>query len=207
MPVRTRLSALVLVAASAAVAGLVGCNDARPAAKAKPEASPQPEIPSTLTVMRADLVSPHQVQGPLAEPTRGQVLDVLQRVFAATMTGPLIRGTAGDIRDLFTPDAGAQALGQDRATVFDDGMPTARTLQVDRAEVRLTGLANEVNQPGMVVAQLRWEVVGADGVVRIVRGGELSLVPRDGRWVVAGYTLTVARSVAEVTTTTSATSR
>jgi hypothetical protein len=74
--------------------------------------------------------------------------------------------------------------------------------------VSLTGLAGTMDpKTALVVAKYTWDVRSAEHPDdRILRTGELSLIPVDGQWKIGAYTITVQRTVNNETTTTTATS-
>ena len=161
-----------------------------------------------LHVERADLVSPHQARGPLDDDTADAVVDVVQRLLLVTSAEPLTSGEAGaGFADLFTPDAGERAANADRGVFFDEGVPTFGTLQPDLATIAMTGLAGTMDpSTQLVIATFRWDVGGSDRPDdRIVREGQLSLIPEDSEWKIGAYTIVVTRTIDDSTTTTTAT--
>lgn len=188
-----------------AALGLVACRDDREEAK-RPEpaiSTQRLEIPSErIAVTTAELVSPAKPLGPLDDVTRQQLLDAVRAVFTATVADPLVKGLAGEIAPLFTPEALATAVGADRGVVYDEGLGTVETLLVPKGEVRLRALEHEGGAPALVVASIDWQVASKDGRVAVHRVGDLTFVARDNHWVVESYTLVVSRQVGQASATT-----
>ncbi|MCU1380443.1 MAG: hypothetical protein JWN29_3426 [Acidimicrobiales bacterium] len=157
-----------------------------------------------LDVVASDEVSPQHALGPLDEVNRTAAMTSLQRTFDATVVRPVTTGKAGSIDTVFTADAAARAAGQDRAALFDEGLPRVRDLVADKANVRLTALGGDDGKPALIVAKIDWDVRSADGKVRVRRIGELSMVPVLGTWLIGAYTVTTSRTVGGSTTTTTA---
>lgn len=163
-----------------------------------------------LTVGRADLVSPHAALGPLDEGTKNAVERAVEDLLLITSASPLVEGKAGaGFADLFTPDAGAKASGADRDVFFDEGLPRFGEIVPEEATVEMTGLAGSMGPAtALVIAEFRWNVVSSERTTdRVVRAGELQLIPDGDAWKIGAYTLVVTRTVADQTTTTTATTR
>jgi len=160
-----------------------------------------------LAVGTAELVSPHQALGPLDDATKKAVTDVVDKLVLLTSAQPLALGKAGGgFAKLFTPDAGARAAGPDRAVMFDEGVASFGELQPEEATLQLTGLAGTMDPAtALVIAKFRWNVTSKKRPGdRIVREGELQLIPDDGQWKIGAYTLVVTRTIGADTTTTTA---
>lgn len=160
-----------------------------------------------LDVTRADLVSPHQALGPLDRATRDAVVGVVDDLLRITSAEPLARGQAGaGFAKLFTGDAGSRAASTDRAAFFDEGLPVFGELKDNDVHVELTGLAGSMDPAiELVVAAFTWDVASVTHPGnRVVRTGELSLVPAAGGWKIAAYTIHVDRTIDDETTTTTA---
>ncbi|MCU1374087.1 MAG: hypothetical protein JWO68_1373 [Actinomycetia bacterium] len=178
----------------------------------KEESQPRPGVTTPpinrgdlkLDVVAWDQVSPAKKFGPLDDPNRASATRALQQAFDATVVDPLTKGKAGSIDRVFTGDAAARAAGQDRAALYDEGLPRVRRLVADKLNVRLTALAGTDGKPALVVAKIDWDVASADGKVRVKRIGELSMVPVFGTWLVGAYTVLTSRTVGGSTTTTTA---
>jgi hypothetical protein len=184
-----------------------GCSDDHGRAAKKPELTSQRiELPSgQIELAGADVVSPAQPLRPLDGAVAEQVLQSVRTLFTAASAEPLVKGRAGEIAPVLTPDALVAAVGNDRGAIFDEGLPVVTRLRVRKGEVRLRALENEAGVPALVVAAIDWQLVAGDA--RIHRVGDLTLVPRDGRWVINRYSVFVTRTVkGEMTTTTGATS-
>ena len=181
-----RVRVLVVVALVVA-----GCTSGHKEPQARPGVT---GVDIRMQVTGADIVSPNRVTGPLDDATRDAALAVVQRLFDETLVQPALTGKVGTIDKVFTDDAAARANGPDRASFFDEGLPRVGRLVADKANVRLTALADADDKPVLVVAKYDWDVRSADGKVRIQRAGELSLIPVLGTWLVGEYTVAAARS-------------
>ena len=198
-----RTSALALIVLLAACSGGGGGDDEPPQEPAIAEQSVErPEI--ELEVTRSEYVSAHQARAPIPERTAAAVLGVVQALFDATVVDAAVLGEPGDASGLFTEDALAQVRGGDYTAFVDDAVGPLEGLEADTAAVGLAALADERNQPALVVAAIDWDVRSPDGTVRITRAGELSLVPVDGSWRIAAYDVVTERTVDGTTTTTTA---
>jgi hypothetical protein len=117
-------------------------------------------------------------------------------------------GPAGDLAPLFNPPARAQVVpgGPDRFAFIDENLPPVSDLRSERAVAGLTALAGNDGTVSVVTAGLELRLIGhVDGApVTIVRTGELVLMPEGGTWRIDAYDIKVVRTVAEVTTTTTA---
>ena len=210
MPPAFRRILLVAFAAALAVTGCSGGNDE---AKKKPTETSSDEFTRaavTLEVTRAELVSPHKALSPLEQATRDKVQAVIERLLLVTSAGPLVEGKAGGgFADLFTPDAGARAANNDREVFFDEGLPRFGELTRHEARVGLTGLAGTLDPAtSLVVAKYVWDVTSVERPNdRVMRTGEVSLVPVDGHWKIGAYTVVVTRTIDDTTTTTTASSK
>jgi hypothetical protein len=214
-PRRVRFVApAVAVALALAVTGCSGGDDDDSDA-GKPDdtetsSSAMTKAAVELEVKGADLVSPHKARGFLEADTRDAVTGVVRDLLLITSATPLVEGKAGGgFADLFTPDAGARAANHDRPVFFDEGVPSFGELDPKTATVSLTGLAGSMDpKTALVVATYTWDVGSTEHPGdRIVRTGELSLIPVDGQWKIGAYTIAVTRTVDDETTTTTATSQ
>jgi hypothetical protein len=188
------------VFAVALVVGLVavGCTDGDDR-KATPTS-----VPTTVSLVQfgaAEIVSPVAARRALDAATAKAVMAVTQRFFDAAVTGPLRTGKRGTIKAFFTAEAAKDALGADRAALFDTGLPRVRSLKSSSHVVQLTGYAMEDNRVAVVVAKFAWDIAGDGARVRVVHRGELTLEPASGAWVVSGYDVTTTRKVGSTTTT------
>ena len=167
----------------------------------------QPAV--ALEVRSADLVSTHAARGPLPDDVTSEITEVVERLLLVTSAGPLTLGEAGaGFADLFTPDAGAAAAGEDRAAIFDEGLPSFGTLEPATSSIAITALNGAMTtEASFAVVDLQWDVGGSRAPGdRVVRTGELSLVRGEDGWKIAAYDLRVERTIADETTTTSASS-
>jgi hypothetical protein len=166
----------------------------------------QPSV--ALEVRSADLVSSHAARAPLAGDVTAAITDVVEELLLVTSATPLALGDADDgVGELFTLDAGAEAVGADRPAIFDDGLPSFGELSVDDASIGITALNGPFDStPVFAVVDLQWDVSGSRNPTdRVVRTGELSLVlDAGGAWKIAAYDLHVERTIDDETTTTTA---
>jgi hypothetical protein len=200
-----KMTAVVLASALA----LAACSDGDDAEDAREETSStsyeQPTV--ALEIRSADLVSTHAARAPLAPDVASEITEVIEQLLLITSAEPLTVGEAGaGFAELFTPDAGAQAGGEDRAAIFDEGLPSFGALEPANASIAITALNGAMStEAAFAVVDLQWDVGGTrDPGDRIIRTGELSLVRGDGGWKIAAYDLHVKRTIADDTTTTTA---
>lgn len=135
------------------------------------------------------------------------VLDTLNRYLEAAVLRPLrTGGPAGDLTPLFSPPAAARvmAVGPDRFAFIDENLPPLTDVRKERAVAGLTGLAGTDGVMSVVTAGLDLRLIGhINGApVKVVRTGELVFVPERGSWRIDAYEITVTRTLAEGTTTT-----
>ena len=135
------------------------------------------------------------------------VLDTLNRYLEAAVLRPLrTGGPAGDLTPLFTAPAAARvmAVGPDRFAIIDENLPPLSDVRKERAVAGLTGLAGTDGVMSVVTAGLDLKLIGhINGApVTVVRNGEFVLVPERGTWRIDAYDITVIRTLAEDTTTT-----
>jgi len=197
--------ALFVTLGAACSGGSDGDGDA--AEETSSTAFEQPTV--ALEVRSADLVSTHAARAPLAADVTSEITEVVEKLLTITSAEPLTLGEAGGgFAELFTPDAGAAAAGEDRAAFFDEGLPSFGTLEPANTSIAITALNGAMTtDAAFAVVDLQWDVGGTrDPGDRIVRTGELSLVRGDGGWKIAAYDVHVQRTIAEETTTTTASS-
>jgi hypothetical protein len=207
----TRLTK-ILVAAAALALSVSACSggdddEAKPDTETSAAEFDLPVVELELT--RAELVSPHAPKSYLDAETTEAVTDVVERLLLVTSAGPLAEGKAGGgFPDLFTPDAGARAAGDDRAVFFDEGVRRFGTLKLVTATIGMTGLAGTMDPAtGVVVATYEWTVDSTEHPGdRVARRGEISLVPDGKDWKIGAYTIVVTRTVDRASTTTTASS-
>src|SRR5260370_31752443 len=151
----------ILFGALVATMALTGCtSSAKKHVATKTSSESFTRATVKLEVSGAELVSPHQVLGPLDPAITDKVRGVVERMLLATSASPLVEGRAGgDFAELFTPDAGERAANSDRAAFFDEGLPGFGTLHMDTARVGLTGLAGTLDPAtALGVAKSDWDV-------------------------------------------------
>jgi hypothetical protein len=199
---RTKAVALAVVLALSVTACSGGDDD-----DAESTTTSVPKAAVALDVTRAELVSPHQAKAPLDDGVRDDVAGVVEDLLLVTSAEPLVAGKAGGgFADLFTPDAAARAANEDREVFFDEGVPAFGRLRPTTKTIEMTGLAGTDDPAAaLVVARYAWTVESAANPGdRIVRTGELSLVPGGDGWRIGAYTIVVTRTIADTTTTTTA---
>lgn len=107
--------------------------------------------------------------------------------------------------DFFTPAAGARLAGTDADALTDAALPEAKAVSADRAAVTLTALATGSGVELVTATlDLRLRAVLDDDEVIVERRGDLVLVPTEAGWRIAGYHVTVTRTLASEATTTTA---
>ena len=207
---------LVVTAVTLALA-VIGCSSGDDAAEDDTESSAAEfERPTVeLTVGTAELISPHKAKGPLESTTADAVTGVVEELLLTTSALPLGLGVADDSRaeddvaELFALDAGERATTTDRDVFFDDDVPSFGELVVEEATLNLTALAGTMDPAtALVIAKYRWNVTSAERPDdRVVREGELQLIPDGEEWKIGAYTIVVTRTVEQRSTTTTATTR
>lgn len=161
-----------------------------------------------LEIRNADLVSTHAARSPLPAEVTSEITDIVERLLVITSAEPLTLGDAGDVAPLFTPDAAAQAAFDDRAAIFDEGLPSFGQLEARNTSIAITALNGPMStEAAFAVVDLQWDVRGSRNPTdRVVRTGELSLVKGEDGWKIAAYDLHVERTIGDETTTTTAAS-
>ena len=148
-----------------------------------------PSVP--LVVFGADVVGPAAPATPMVDPLLGDVVRVVQGFLNVTSLRPLTGEIGPGLGHLLLDGAAAQAIHQDRAVVFDEGVPPSPTVTASQAVVSLHGLAGPDGVVQLVVAEFVWDVTAA---VQVRRTGELELVPTPSGWQIASYDVTAERS-------------
>lgn len=204
----------------AGAVALAGCTRSPSAAYSTQTTTTQPaaslaagadDAPAPITIDGAGFVV--HAGGPVDQPgfdaSWAAVLDALNRYLEAAVLTPLRSGgPAGDLAPLFTPLSAPRVLsvGPDRAAFIDEGLAPATGLRRERGVATLTGLGGRDALLSVVSAQLELRLAGeVNGApLRVVRTGELVLIPEGGTWRIDAWDLRVTRTLAEVTTTTAA---
>lgn len=205
LPKMTAVVLALLALLGAACSG--GDDDENTADETSSTSFEQPSV--ALDVRSADLVSTHAARGPLPADVTSEITELVEELLTITSAEPLTLGEAGaGFADLFTPDAGAAAAGEDRAAIFDEGLPSFGTLEPANTSIAITALNGAMStEAAFAVVDLQWDVRGSRNATdRVVRTGELSLVRGETGWKIAAYDLHVERTIADETTTTTASS-
>lgn len=202
---------LLAVVAVVGVALVVTRGDGVATDEARPPAPP-PSVPTV--AVQVDGADQSIAGQGLVELPADVSLAVAQAVslFLADMSaGPMVGAEVTDATRAarFTPAARASALGEHRAAMVDDGVPTAHAITAGPARLWLRGLARADGSLALVSATFDWQATGSGTSDPLVvhRQGQLGMAPIDGAWLVDDYDVTVTRSGAGIgATTTTATS-
>jgi len=211
---------MLLLVVAALVVG-AGCSPSEPEAYTTqttiPRASEEsenvvlapvsPAGPITFTGSAFNLHTAGRVAPAVSDAAWGGVLETLNRYLEAGVLQPLRSGgPAGDLGPLFTSPAVQRVLagGPDRFTFIDENLLPVSDLRQEAAMAGLNALAGPDGVMSVVTAGLDLRLVGhiAGAPVRVVRTGELVLVPQGGSWRIDAYDIRVIRTVGENTTTT-----
>jgi hypothetical protein len=199
---------------------LAGCT--RPISHAYTTQTPPPTLPATtsppptvpvpaaqqivFTGAGYHLHSTGRVSQAVSDAAWAGVLETLNKYLELGILTPLRSGgLAGDLTPLFTPLAVDRVLtGPDRFAFIDENLPPAADLRPESMEAGMNALAGPDGGVSVVTAGLDVRIVGhVDGSpLTVVRNGELVLVPEGGTWRIDGWDITVTRTLAQVTTTT-----
>ncbi len=166
-----------------------------------------PAGPVTFTGTAFNLHTAGSVPPAASDAAWAGVLETLNRYLEAAVLQPLRSGgPAGDLTPLFTSPAvqRVMAVGPDRVAFIDENLPPVSDLRQEAAVAGLNGLAGPDGVLSVVTADLDLRLIGHVGGarVRVVRTGELVLVPQGGSWRIDAYDIRVTRAVGENTTTT-----
>lgn len=117
---------------------------------------------------------------------------------ATAIVEPLRTGApAAGLDPLFTEPALAKIAGPgpERAAMVEEGTPLSGKVTQERANVRLTAVTGPGGAVELVAAQidLAHAVPSNDGVVDLVRSGELVLVPSGGTWRIDAFDVVAKR--------------
>lgn len=219
-PVR-RLACLVLAVALAAAGGCRrGSESAAPPAPST--AAPAASAPATTTPTVPPAIritaTPAGVESMRREPVAipGEVHDAVVATLNTWLdlgvVKPLLSGQpAAGLDAAFTPEAGARLTpgSPDRAAMLEEGAPAG--VHPEAASAALVGLAAPDGSLSLVTALVEVAFVRSLGPdrVRVVRTGEVLLVPAAGGWRIDGYDVVARRDTlpppaAAATTTTTA---
>ena len=174
-------------------------GDGAPPPKSVGEAVPAPTTTTTsvppsvsLTVTGAEVVGPVSSGSPLVDPTLAEVVALVDGFLDVTSLGPLTGRPGPGLSHLLLDGAAAQAAREDRAVVFDEGMPPAASVTASEATVSFRALAGTDGGLQLVVADFVWDVTA--GAVRVRRTGELTIVPTASGWQIGTYDVAVERT-------------
>jgi len=211
---------MLLLVVAALVVG-AGCSQSRPLAyTTQTSILPAPDEPAEVVLAPVPPAGPVTFTGtafnlhtagrvaPAASDAAWEgVLETLNRYLEAAVLQPLRSGgPAGDLAPLFTSPAvqRVMAVGPDRVAFIDENLPPVSDLRQEAAVAGLNALAGPDGVLSVVTADLDLRLIGHVGgaTVKVVRTGELVLVPQGGSWRIDAYDIRVTRAVGENTTTT-----
>ena len=211
---------MLLLVVAVLVAG-AGCSQSRPLAyttqtsllQARDEraevvfAPVPPAAPVTFTGTAFNLHTAGRVTPAAFDAAWAGVLETLNRYLEAAVLQPLRSGgPAGDLTPLFTSPAvqRVMAVGPDRVAFIDENLPPVSDLRQEAAVAGLNALAGPDGVLSVVTVGLDLRLIGHVGgaTVKVVRTGELVLVPQGGSWRIDAYDIRVTRAVGENTATT-----
>jgi hypothetical protein len=180
-------AALVLVAATAVACSGTGDDSAATAAAAAGS------VQVDLTLKSAELVRDDAPRADLDADVGDEVLAALQTYVETATVGPLTTGEPADLSSLLTSEAATAT--DDADALVEPAGTTVRSLVARTADVSLLGLGSG-DDLDLVVAELDLHVRGrgGSGTIEVQRTGQVTLVPEDGGWRIAGYDLAVERS-------------
>jgi hypothetical protein len=129
--------------------------------------------------------------------TLAAVKQTMDGWLATAVVAPLHSGQpAGDLSPLFT-QAALDRLADPavRATLVDEGIPAAKTITADTANLLVTSVAGPDEVVAVVGARIDVKVhtVGATHDVDVVHQGELVLVPDGPGWKIDSFAVHTAR--------------
>lgn len=187
----------MLVVVALVAAG--GCRrDAERATPPSTSSTLPPEI--RLTASSAAVESMRGSQDVAAEfpaDVRDAVVSTLNSWIGAGVVDPLLSGQpASGLDGAFTAAALARLApgSPDRVAMLEDGLAAA--VEPETATAELVGLAGQDGSLELVTASVRvaFVRVGAGDSVRVVRSGEVVLVPvGEGAWRIDGYDVTTTQ--------------
>ena len=134
----------------------------------------------------ADVVGPAAPTHALVDPTLSEVVEVVDRFLDVTSLHPLTGPPGPGLAEVMTDDAAQQATTDDRAVVFDEGVPSAPRSRRSRRPSTFRRSPGRPTTSSWSWPAVVWEVRGAVGVRRT---GELTLVPTAAGWRISAYDL------------------
>jgi hypothetical protein len=205
------MRARILLASVAALSLIVtACSGGKDDDKATKATTSTTAKPTAVQLTRGD-VAVQSAGGDVAldDATQQAVLAAAQHYVDAAIVGPLTKGVVGtDYPTLFDGSIAPAANGPDRPALTDEGVPkiTAQP-SVTAAPVRIDALADSHAQVQLFAATFTIAITGTTdaGPLTINRNVELTLTRNpDGNMVISAYRVSVARDVADASTTTTA---
>lgn len=189
-------AALAALAVTALVAGCSGDGDAGGEAVAPTTTTAPPTTTTTVPPVTFTVTGTELVGGPggalpadVAEAATGTA----QRWLEAAVLTPLRSGAVSpDLQVVATPAVQERLAGPDRAALVDEAVAPPGPVVASRAELALTGLADDGGAVGVVVARFGLDLTSGTSL-HLVREGELILVPTAAGWLVDGYGVSVTR--------------
>jgi hypothetical protein len=172
--------------------------------KADKPAAPKPKATTTSAAAGAAPTLRFTVVGTDDNGTKGPddatsaaVKQTMDAWLASAVVGPLHSGQpAGDLSALFT-QAALDKLADPavRATLVDEGIPAAKTITADKADLLLTSVAGPDEVVAVIGARIDLKVhtVGGTHDVDVVHQGELVLVPDGAGWKIDSFAVHTAR--------------
>lgn len=160
---------------------------------ASPTAAPGP-FAFTLT---GSAVHPMAAQAPpFPNDVAGAIKASLDTWLGSALVAPLQTGRPSSGLDaVFTEPALARisAAGAERSAMLEEGAPLTGQVRQDRANANLTALTAPGGEIVLITAQIDMghTVTSGDGLVDVVRSGELVLVPDRGNWRIDAFDVVV----------------
>lgn len=195
--------AWLLLVVALAVAG--GCRSGSDSSSTTSSTLPR-EIRVTAASVAVESMRPEPVEFP--NQVRDSVVATLNTWIDVGVVDPLLTGQPPVGLDAaFSPVALARlSLGSpDRAALLEEG--TSAAVQPEKATASLLALADESGNIGLVTAFIEVAFVKVTEVdqVRVVRTGEVVVVPFDGQWLIDSYDVVTKRDTVVATPDTTTT--
>lgn len=185
--------ALVLAASCGGDGGsAVPKSVAEPVAAPTTSTTAPPPADVALTVTGAEVVGPASAGVPLVDPTLGEVVALVDGFLDVTSLGPLTGRPGPGLAHLLLDAAALQAVREDRAVVFDEGVEPSTSVTASEATVSFRALAGNDGGLELIVADFVWDV--ASPAVHVRRTGELTIVPTAAGWQIGTYDVAVERT-------------